>query len=103
MIDMPVEVNWLKTKLRLSFTNGHLQKGRKIVTSTTAILSAKTCGSPCAPPMTKISGYCSSSGSDSDKDRWVWSVLTSRSRGGSISNFIFVVFSTAILSPLTNY
>ena len=76
---------------------------RQCLRSTAVLLPAKTCGSPRAPSMTKISGHDSSSGSGSDKDRLVWSALTSRSRGGPISNFIFVVFSTAILPPLTNY
>ena len=71
--------------------------------STTAILSAKTDGSLSASPTTKVSGHGSSSGSDWDKDRWVWSGLASRGRGGSISNFIFVASNTAILSPLASY
>ena len=67
------------------------------------ILAAKTCGSLCAPPRTKISGHGSLSGSDLDMNRWVWSVLTSRSRDGSIFDFIFVVFTVTILSPLKRY
>ena len=67
------------------------------------MLPAKTCAPPCAPPRTKESCHDSLSGSDSDKDQWDWSALASRSRVGSISNFIFVVFSKATLSPLTNY
>ena len=70
--------------------------------STTVIPSARICGSSCAPPMAKVSDHSSSSGPDLDMNRWVWSVLTSRSRGESISNFIFVVFSTAILTVTPN-
>ena len=70
--------------------------------STTAMLPAKNGGSPSGSPKTKISGHDNSSASDLDKDRWVSPDSTSRSRSRAISKFIFVVFTTAILSSLCN-